>query len=142
MEEMLLKSEALQVAEKNMLDYFATHDLRYIAEDAVFRNMSTGETYRGRAEIGGMLHYFYRVAFDARAETTGHFIGENTAMVEGFIRGKHTGEFAGIPATGKEINVPMCVTYQLKDGLVQKAHIYLMNDVLLRQLGCRQEPLA
>lgn len=138
MEEMLLKSTALQLAEKNMLDYFATHDVKYIAEDGVFRNMGTGETYRGRAEIGAMLHYFYQVAFDARAEMTNHFITEETAMVEGMIRGKHTGEFMGIPATGKEINLPLCVTYRLKNGLIQEAHIYMMNDVILRQLGCKQ----
>ena len=138
MEEMLLKTEALQQAEKNMLDYFNTHDVKYVAEDAVFRNIGTGETYRGRAEIGAMLHYFYKVAFDARAEMTNHFITEDKAMVEGMVRGKHTGEIFGIPATGKEINVPMCVTYQLKNGLIQEAHIYMMNDVLLQQLGCKQ----
>ncbi|MDQ3279721.1 MAG: ester cyclase [Bacteroidota bacterium] len=138
MEEMLLKSEALQLAEKNMLAYFTTHDVRYIAEDGVFRNMGTGETYRGRAEIGAMLHYFYRVAFDAKAEMTSHFVTEETAMVEGIIRGKHTGEFMGIPATGKEINVPFCVIYRLRNGLIQEGHIYMMNDVILRQLGCKQ----
>lgn len=138
MEETLLKSEALQLAEKNMRAYFASHDIRYITDDAVFRNMGTGETYRGRAEIGAMLHYFYRVAFEARADISSHFIAEDKAIVEGVVRGKHTGEFMGIPATGKEINVPICVTYRLKAGLVQEAHIYIMNNVLLRQLGCRQ----
>jgi hypothetical protein len=138
MEETMLKSEALSLAEKNMLDYFNTHDVKYVTEDAVFRNMSNGEVHHGRAEIGAMLHYFYHVAFDARAELKNYVITEEKATVEGIVRGRHIGEIEGIPATGKEINVPMCVTYFLKNGLIQEAHIYLMTDLLLQQLGVKQ----
>ena len=134
----MLRSEALSLAQKNMLDYFQTHDVKYIAEDGVFRNMDTGETYHGRAEIGAMLHYMYHVAFDARFETTNYAITEDKAVVEGFITGKHIGEIEGIPATGKDVRLPLCMLYHLKDGLIQQAHIYLLNDVLLQQLGVKQ----
>ena len=138
MEETMLKSEALLLAQKNMLDYFQTHDVKYVAEDGVFRNMNTGETYTGRAEVGGMLHFFYHVLFDARAEMVNYIITEDKAMVEGRIVGKHIGEMNGIPPTGKEVNFPICVTYYLKDGLIQEAHIYSANEVLLQQLGLGQ----
>lgn len=142
MEETMLKSDALSLAQKNLLDYFNTHDVKYVAEDAVFRNMYSGETYRGRAEIGAMLHYFYHVAFDAKAELTNYAITEDKAVLEANVKGKHIGEIEGIPATGKEINVPLCVTYHLKDGLIQEGHIYLMADVLMRQLGVKQASLS
>ena len=132
------RSEALSLAEKNMLDYFNTHDVKYVAEDAVFRNLSTGEVHRGRAEIGALLHYFYHVAFEAKAEMKNFVITAEKAVVEGIIRGKHIGEMEGIPATGREINVPICITYFLKEGLIQEAHIYLMMDVLLQQIGVKQ----
>ena len=77
MEATITKSEALALAEKNMLDYFATHDPKYIAEDAVYHNMNTGEKYQGRAEIGGALHYFYNVVFSAKAELTNYIVTEN-----------------------------------------------------------------
>lgn len=134
----MLKSEAPSLAEKNVLAYFETHDLKYIAEDGVFRNMSNGETYSGRAEIGAMLHYFYRVAFDAKAELKNYVITEDKAMVEAVVKGKHIGEIDGIPATGKEICVPMCITYRLQDGLITEGHIYLQTDVLMKQLGVKQ----
>src|SRR5215204_543120 len=102
MEESMLKSEALSLTEKNMLNYFQTHDVKYVAEDGVFRNMNTGETYTGRAEVGGMLHFFYHVLFEAKAEMANHIITEDKAVVEGRIKGKHIGEMDGIPATGKE----------------------------------------
>lgn len=138
MEETLLKSEALLLAEKNLLNYFQTHDVRYIAEDAVFRNVGSGEVYHGRAEIGAMLHYFYRVAFDAKAELTSYAITEDKAVVEAMVKGKHIGEIVGIPATGKEINVPLCLTYRLRNGLITEGHIYLQTDVLMKQLGVKQ----
>jgi steroid delta-isomerase-like uncharacterized protein len=138
MEETMQKSEALLLAEKNMLDYFQTHDVRYIAEDAVYRNLSTGETYRGRAEIGAMLHYFYKVAFDAKAELVNYIITENKAVVEGLVKGKHIGEIEGIPGTGKDICIPLCVTYLLKNGLIQEAHIYSLDSVMMKQLGVTQ----
>jgi|GEM_PF-360752 len=135
MEEMTLPKQGLSAAQQNMLAYFETHDPRYVAEDAVFINMGTGETYKGRAEIGAMLHYIYQVAFDAKVQPVDHVITEDKAMVQGFFKGKHIGEFAGIPATNNYVEVPMCVTYELKSGLIQKARIYFLTDVLLKQLG-------
>jgi predicted ester cyclase len=50
------------------------------------------------------------------------------------FRGKHIGEFAGIAPSNKEISVPICVVYDLENGLIKKARIYLMSDVLMKQL--------
>jgi len=135
MEETILGTKPQSKTQQNLLAYFDTHDISYIAEDAIFKNMATGEAYNGRAEIGGMLHYIYHVAFDAKAEMTSYIITEDKAMVEGNFKGKHIGEMGGIAATGKEVNVPICVTYILKDALIQEAHIYMMTDVMMKQLG-------
>jgi steroid delta-isomerase-like uncharacterized protein len=135
MAEMTLRQDALSMAQQNMLAYFQTHDVKYIAEDAVFKHLGTGEVYRGREEIGTMLHYIYHVAFDARAEMTNSIITEDKAVIEGLFKGTHIGEFAGIPATNKSVTVPICVTYNLKNGLIQEARIYMLGEVLMQQLG-------
>lgn len=134
METVLQGKTSLSTAQDHLLAYFATHDVMYIAEDAVFKNLSTGEVYKGRAEIGAMLHYIYHVAFDAKAEMVNYMITEDKAMVEGFFKGKHIGEIGGMQATDKIVNVPICITYLLKDALIQEAHIYMLNDVLMKQL--------
>jgi hypothetical protein len=121
-----------------MLDYFQSHDVKHLAENAVFRNLTTGEVYTGREEITAMLHYFYQVAFDAKAEIVNHVITEDKAVVEAYFKGRHIGEVAGIKATQKEVDVPMCVTYDLKDGLITEARIYMLTDVLRKQLGVSQ----
>lgn len=135
MEATMIKSEALALAEKNMLDYFETHNPRFIAEDAVYYNMNTGETYHGREEIAGALHYFYNVVFAAKAEMSNYIITEDKAMVEGQIVGKHIGDMGPIKATGKDVNFPICVTYRLQDGLIKEAKIYTVSEVMMQQLG-------
>lgn len=118
-----------------MLNYFDTHDIRYVAEDAVFRDLGTGAVYRGKTEIGAMLHYIYHVAFEAKSEVTSYIITEDKALVEGVFRGTHIGEFAGMPPTQKQVSVPLAVCYDLKDGLVQEARIYMLDHLLMQQLG-------
>jgi len=135
MEEVTLQKEALSRTQQNILDYFKTHDSKYIAEDAVFRNLSTGEVYTGREEIVGMLHFMYHVAFDAKAETVNHVIAEDKAVVEAYFKGRHIGEIAGLKATDKEIDVPFCVSYDLEDGLIKQARIYMLSEVMMNQLG-------
>ena len=73
MEEMLVQNETLSLTERNLLAYFETHDVKYVTEDARFKNLSTGEVHTGRAEIGAMLHFIYHVAFDAKAEFKNYF---------------------------------------------------------------------
>jgi predicted ester cyclase len=130
----VLTSSKLALAQKNMQAYFSTHDVQYVAPGAVFIHMGTGQRSEGRMAIGEMLHYIYHVAFDAKGEITNSLVTEDKAMIEGFFTGTHIGEFAGIPATHKKVNVPLCVTYDLKDGLIHEARIYMLGDVMMQQL--------
>lgn len=134
MSETFMANETLSNSQKNMEEYMKTHDVKYIAEDAVYINLATGEESHGREAIGGMLNYIYHVAFDAKAETINYIITEDKAMFEGFFTGKHIGEFAGIQPTNKQVNVPICVSYNLENGLIKKGRIYFLVNVLISQL--------
>lgn len=130
----VLTSTGYALTLKNMKAYFETHDVQYVAEDAVFTNMGTGEKYEGKEAIAQMLHYIYHVAFDAHAEQTNYIITADKAMVEGLFIGKHTGDFAGIPTTQKMVSVPMCVCYDLEGGLIKQARVYMPGEVMIQQL--------
>jgi len=130
----VMKTGALKLAKKNMKVYLETHDTKYVAEDAVYINKASGERAEGREAIGKMLEFFYHIAFDAYPKTTSLIITEDKAMVEGFFIGNHIGEFGGVPATGKTVTVPFCVGYTLENGLIKEARIYMLGDVLMRQL--------
>lgn len=121
--------------EQNLLAFFETHDLKYLNDNATFTLLHSGQQLTGKADIGAMLHYFYRVAFDAHLERTSFLVQENKAYVEGFFAGTHIGDFGGIPATNKKVRVPICVTYELADGRIQHARVYFLSDVLMQQLN-------
>lgn len=113
----------------------AHSDLSMMAEDVVFTTMATGEEHRGVDGVRRMLNHVYHEAFDAHAETRNLICAEDRAVLEGTFVGTHKGTFAGIPATGREVRVPLCVVYDLKDGRITHGRVYLEVPVMLRQLG-------
>lgn len=125
---------SIEETRKVLEAYWVDHDPRYVAEDAVFTMQPTGEEIRGRDAIAKHLAGFYHGALDARAVKTNAIFGDGQGVLEARVVGRHTGVFAGVPATGREVNVPLCVTYQLSGGLIKEAHIYLMVNVLLAQI--------
>ncbi len=128
-------NETKSTAAKNMEEYFKSHDTIYLAENAVFKNMTYGEETKGRKAIAEMLHYLYHVAFDAKADVKHTMVTDKNAVLEATFTGKHIADFAGVPASGNQVNVPLCVTYDLnKDGLIQEARIYMQVEVLMQQL--------
>lgn len=120
--------------------YLQNHaDPNLLAEDAVFTDMGTGQEYRGRDAIAQSLDYFYHQAFEARPEVHNTVIVDGHAVAEGEFVGRHIGEFAGIPATGREVRVPICVTYDVEGDKIKQARIYLLANVLMQQLGAIPE---
>ena len=112
-------------------------DTGTIADDAVFTIMDTGEEHHGPEGIGRMLKEFYHGTFEAGFETTNTMIADGKAVVEGYVVGKHTGEFAGIPATGKDIRVPLCVIYEVENNQITKGRVYMASGILFQQIGAR-----
>lgn len=115
--------------------YASDHDPSYLAEDAVFIDIATGQRYEGRDAIGEMLHYVYNVAFDARAEDGRLFIGEGAAAVEAMFVGTHTGDFVGVAATGRDVRVPLVVMYDVGPEGITQGRIYLQAAMMMQQLG-------
>ena len=128
---------SVESTRKVMQQYFdAQHgDTSMLAEDVVFTIMAMGQEHQGRNAVGQMLDYFYHGAFDATAETTNTMFGDGQALVEGDFVGKHIGEFAGIPATGKSVRVPLCVVYDLENDQIKRGRVYFEMPVLFAQLG-------
>ena len=127
----------LEGTRATMERYFASHhtDVEMMADDVVFTVMATGQEHHSPQGVLDMLNYFYRVAFDATAETTLTLFGADNALVEADFVGTHIGEFAGVPATGKSVRVPLCVVYDLEDDLIKRGRVYFEMPALFAQLG-------
>jgi steroid delta-isomerase-like uncharacterized protein len=115
-------------------------DASMMADDVVFTMMATGDETRGPEAVLQMLHWFYHVAFDAHAETTSEIISNGQAVIEAEVVGKHIGEFAGVPATGREFRVPLCVVYDVEKDQIKRARIYFEVPALMAQLGVEMGP--
>ncbi|TAH52269.1 MAG: hypothetical protein EYC68_08185 [Chloroflexota bacterium] len=128
---------SVESTKETMLRYFNSEhgDVSMMADDVTFTIMATGQEHQSPQGVMGMLNYFYHVAFDATATTRTLLFGENNAMVEGDFVGKHIGEFAGIPATGKDVRVPICVVYDLENDKIKRGRVYFEMPALMAQLG-------
>jgi len=128
---------SVESTRETMNRYFNSEhgDTSMMAEDVVFTIMATGQENHGREGVLEMLNYFYHIAFDANAKTRVMLFGEENAMIEGDFVGKHIGEFAGIPATGKDVRVPLCVVYDLENDLIKRGRVYFEMPALMQQLG-------
>lgn len=109
-------------------------DLSMLAEDVLFINMATGDKHTGPAEVRELLDYVYHIAFDAKAEKRNLIIEGNHAVLEADIVGTHKGEFAGVPATNKQVRIPLCVVYDLENGMIKQARIYFEVQAFLTQV--------
>jgi predicted ester cyclase len=57
------------------------------------------------------------------------------AVVRFSLRATHQGEFMGIPATGRSINVPGIIIYRIADGKIVEHWMQIDSAALMQQLG-------
>tara|TARA_R110002167_G_scaffold138910_6_gene326318 strand:- start:498 stop:1376 length:879 start_codon:yes stop_codon:yes gene_type:complete len=56
------------------------------------------------------------------------------------FKGKHTGEFFGIPATGKSVDVEGVTLVKMKNGKIAQEQDFMDNMVFMQQLGISSNP--
>jgi predicted ester cyclase len=118
-----------------MRRYWEGHDGSAITEDAVFTDVASGQSWSGREAIGEMLDYFYAQVFQARFEPERTYVGDGWAAVEGRFIGVHTGEFAAVPATGKEVDVPLAIFYTVDERGITEGRVWFMVSSFLQQVS-------
>jgi steroid delta-isomerase-like uncharacterized protein len=126
---------------RNLMERYleAEHtDTSMLADDVEFTIMATGEKQYGPAAVLQMMDYFYRVAFDATADPKNVVFADEHAVFEGDFVGKHIGEFAGIPATEKDVRVPLCVIYDIDNNQIKRGRVYFEMPALFEQLGVQK----
>jgi len=56
------------------------------------------------------------------------------------FKGKHTGDFFGIPATGKTLNIDGVTLVKMKNGKIAQEQDFMDNMVFMQQLGLSSDP--
>ena len=94
----------------------------------------------------GVVQFFtmYRAAFpDLRFEPEQFFVNGDTAAVYTRATGTHQGEFMGIPATGKSIDVHLVDIVRFGDDGVGREHWGVFDAMtMMQQLGVVPGPSA
>jgi SnoaL-like polyketide cyclase len=63
-----------------------------------------------------------------------HWTTTGAAIAETRFRGRHIGEFLGVPETGRDIDVPIAIFVSFRDGLTGGERFYWDRATLLGQL--------
>jgi len=114
--------------------YLEGHDSAALNDDAVFVDVTSGMRWEGPEAIGGMLDWFYHVAFEAVVEGSRLIVGLEGAALEATFVGRHQGEFAGIPPTGRTVRVPLAVLYDIAGGQITGARVHFAVASFLQQV--------
>lgn len=79
---------------------------------------------------------YAEAAFPCYALIAEDLIAESDKVVLRFnLHGTHQSEFMGIPATGREINVPGIIIYRIADGKIVEHWMQIDSAAMMQQLG-------
>jgi predicted ester cyclase len=108
---------------------------QFFADDVTLSIEGADQHAVGRDAVEQTIRWIYEQAFDAYPEVKSLVVGRGKATVEADFVGTHTGEFAGVPPTGRRVRVPFSVTYEVRGGAISAVRVYMPMDDLYRQLG-------
>lgn len=103
----------------------------------VFEDAATGRRYEGGDTIVGDNYQHLWDGFPGlHREVTRWTLGEDSAVIELVLRGRHDGLYRSLPPTGKEIELRIIAHFQFDDeGRIQQETAYYDSATFLRQLG-------
>jgi steroid delta-isomerase-like uncharacterized protein len=103
--------------------------------DYVNGSPGSADLPRGRDGVAVVVKAL-RTAFpDLEYEIEDMVIGANAVAVRTTLRGTHRGDFFGLPATGKTVEVSQMTIEHFKDGKIVAHHRVTDELALQRQLG-------
>jgi steroid delta-isomerase-like uncharacterized protein len=120
-----------------------SHDIsgfdRYYAEDVVYHG-NDGDI-RGRENVKTYLQTFITAVPDLKVTIEDIFGEDDRVFSRARMRGTNTGEFNGMPPTGKTIDIGLIMAAcRVKDGRIVEEWEVLDQLELVRQLGLIEAP--
>lgn len=113
----------------------------YFADDIVVTLVDLGQEIVGRDAAEAAIVDFHQVAFAAAPEVRTFIAGPGIAYAEVIFVATHTGDFAGIPATGREVNVPYVAVWELSGDKITALRLYGPASGLVQQLTAEATPV-
>jgi len=108
---------------------------RFFTDDVLWTTMETGQVVRGREAVRDYIVALHTTMFDARPVIRAMAASDGVALLEADFVGRHIGEIGGVAATGKDVNIPYCVVYDIQGERIAALRAYFPVTALLQQLS-------
>jgi steroid delta-isomerase-like uncharacterized protein len=102
--------------------------------------MPFGEPNDGESAVRELLQGLMAGFPDFHAEVRKLHHADDAVILEGRLTGTHEGPFAGIPATGRRMDLPMVGIFDFDADRLLCEKVYFDFATVLRQLGVLPEP--
>jgi steroid delta-isomerase-like uncharacterized protein len=128
--------EATAETTRSYLDAFLARGnfADYYTDEVTWTTVGADQELQGRQPVRDFLIWMHTQAFDAHPKVKTLVVGDGQAALEADFVGTHTGEFLGIPATGRSVQVPYCVVYDLQGDKITALRAYIPMDLFAHQL--------
>ena len=106
----------------------------YFTDDVSWTMVGGGQELHGRGPVRDFLIWMHTQAFNAYPKIRTLVVGNEQAALKADFLGTHTGEFLGIPAKDRSVQVPYCVVYDLQREKIAALRAYIPMDLFAQQL--------
>ena len=128
---------------RTIVDAYNTRDFDrldgVVAPDGEYRNVATGELFRGAEGIKRYQRNWATAFPESRIELTNIVACGETVTMEYVGRGTQTGPLntpqGTIPPSGREVELPLCDVLTVRGGRITDGRTYYDVATLMRQLG-------
>ena len=131
-----------------MQEYFdACHEgviekiLSYYSDDAVVNLLGMPAPLEGKPSVAENFVLPFIKAFPGNVHKILNFVQQgNQVVIEFMFTAIHQGEFAGIPPSGRTVNLPVCSVYTVEGRQITRGHLYFHGPTLTDQLAGTGKP--
>lgn len=112
----------------------------YSREGPVFEDVASGARYTGEEIVSENYRHLWDGFPGLHRQVTRWTFGEDAAVIELTIKGKHEGTFRGVPASGKEIEFRIIAHFRFDgEGRIAQETAYYDTLTFMRQLGLTRD---
>ena len=110
--------------------------LALFADDCVFEDVTFGVVARGKDELRSFVQGAFAAIPDFQYRLTSRFVDGQWAAIEWVMSGTHTGDFPGMPATGKRFSsVRGSSILELEAGKIRRRSDYWDAATFMKRVG-------